>query len=88
MIAKEAAKNDTAIEINSSGLRKPVKEIYPSFDIIKLIRESGGIFTLGSDSHHPDDVAKDFEKSRELLLKAGVDKISYYRNRNRVEISL
>ncbi|MBP9021883.1 MAG: histidinol-phosphatase [Spirochaetes bacterium] len=88
LIAKEAAKNNTAIEINSSGLRKPVKEIYPSFDIIKLIKESGGIFTLGSDSHHPDDVAKDFDKSRELLLKAGVDKISYYRNRNRVEISL
>ena len=31
--------NDLATEINTAGLRKPVREMYPSEDILKLIKK-------------------------------------------------
>jgi len=59
------------VEINSSGLRKPAKEIYPSLAHLKLYRAQGVPITFGSDAHEPGDVGRDFDKSRELALAAG-----------------
>ena len=70
-VAEAFAKNKVLAEINTSGLRKPCQEIYPSLKFLKLLREAGVGITLGSDAHRPDDVGRDFQAALELAKQAG-----------------
>ncbi|MBF0569361.1 MAG: histidinol-phosphatase HisJ family protein [Candidatus Omnitrophica bacterium] len=69
------------IEINSSGLRKPVKEIYPSLHDLKIYREAGVPITFGSDAHKPAEVGQDFDKSHQLALAAGYKEYALLKGR-------
>ena len=69
------------IEINTSGLRKPVKEIYPSLDCLVIYREAGVPLTFGSDSHDPRDVGRDFDKGLALAKKAGYREYVVFKQR-------
>ncbi|MDP8264292.1 MAG: histidinol-phosphatase HisJ family protein [Candidatus Aceula lacicola] len=64
-------KTGVVIEINSSGLRKPVGEIYPSLSVLKIYCETGVPITFGSDSHAPDEVGFKFEQALGLARQAG-----------------
>jgi len=75
-----------AVEINTSGLRKPVKEIYPSENILSILSEMKIPLTLGSDAHTPTDVGRDFDSAKHLAEKYGNGKISIYSRRQRSEI--
>lgn len=66
-----ASKKNVLIELNTAGKRKPVREIYPSLDILKLIRKLGGSITLGSDAHNPNEVGLDFAEAASLAITAG-----------------
>lgn len=74
-LAQETARvfkeSGVAIEINTSGLRKPVKEIYPEISLLKIYRKNGVPIVFGSDAHAPGDVGADFDKARDLALEAG-----------------
>lgn len=76
------------IEINSGGLRKPVKEIYPSIEIIKRMAEIGIPITLGSDAHHPDQVAYRLHEAAELARQVGYDYITRFESRQKIFTSL
>ncbi|MCJ7651619.1 MAG: histidinol-phosphatase HisJ, partial [Candidatus Lokiarchaeota archaeon] len=52
-----AKKRDIVIEINTSGLRRPIKEQYPRVEIIKEMFNLGIDIVLGSDAHHPNEIA-------------------------------
>ncbi|MBF0478205.1 MAG: histidinol-phosphatase HisJ [Candidatus Omnitrophica bacterium] len=69
--AKVFKEANVAIEINTSGLRKPAKEIYPALWTLEIYAKAGVPIVFGSDSHTPDQVAKDFDKAKDLALKAG-----------------
>ncbi|MDP8266648.1 MAG: histidinol-phosphatase HisJ family protein [Candidatus Aceula meridiana] len=69
--AKAFKEAGVAVEINSSGLRKPVQEIYPSLAVLKILAETEIPITFGSDSHAPGDVGADFDKALELAKQAG-----------------
>ncbi|MBU4201115.1 MAG: histidinol-phosphatase HisJ family protein [Verrucomicrobia bacterium] len=60
-----------AIEINTSGLRKPVREIYPSAMLLALARERDIPICFGSDAHKPEEVGDRFEESLKLAREAG-----------------
>ena len=60
-----------AVEINTAGLRKPVKEIYPALDALKIYRQEKVWMTFGSDSHQPSEVGMDFDLARDWALAAG-----------------
>jgi histidinol-phosphatase (PHP family) len=77
-----------AVEINTSGLRKPIKEIYPSEQILEILHEYRIPLTLGSDAHSPSDVAKDFDIARQLVEKYGEGKISIFTRRQRGELKI
>lgn len=62
---KAIRSNDLCVEINTSGLRKPVKEMYPSEAILDIVHELGIPITLGSDAHAPEEVGRDFDKALE-----------------------
>ena len=59
------------MELNTSGLRKPVGEIYPSALIVSLARERDIPICFGSDAHSPQDVGKGFPAAVQLARDAG-----------------
>jgi len=70
-IFSAASGNNMAMELNTSGLRKPVREIYPSPEILKLAHKCNLMITLGSDSHAPNEVAANFADAVNLAKSAG-----------------
>lgn len=87
-VAKELKKSGMVFEINTSGLRKIAKEIYPAPLFVKELVEAKVPVTLGSDSHSPDEVGKDFDYAVSLLKSLGVDEIASFSKRKKVMVSL
>lgn len=87
-IAKSAAETETAIEINTAGIRKPVEEFYPSKDILKILIENNAPITLGSDSHIPEDAGRDINEAINILKELGCTKVSRFKNRKRYEVKI
>lgn len=85
---KVVKQSGMSVEINTSGLRKPVKEVYPSETVLKIVSGYGIPLTLGSDAHTPGDVGRDFDVARALVQKYGGGKISVYTKRQRSEMTL
>ncbi len=77
-----------AVEINTSGLRKPVKEMYPSEHILGILSEYAIPLTLGSDAHTPTDVGRDFDIAKGYVEKYGRGKISVFTKRERSEVNI
>lgn len=81
-------KKSLTIEINTSGLRKQIKEQYPSVKIIKKMHELDIPILLGSDAHHPDEVGFNFNNTIKLIKGIGYDQLAYFENRKRSFIEL
>ena len=76
-------KHDLTVEINTSGLRKKVKEQYPSINIIKKIYELGIPILLGSDAHKPEEIAYEFKSITKMLKNIGFNQIVHFEKRKR-----
>ena len=74
-------KTGVAVEINTSGLRKPVKEMYPAPACLKIYREAGVPLTFGSDAHDPKDVGRDFNKAVDLAKSVGYSEYIIFKQR-------
>jgi histidinol-phosphatase (PHP family) len=68
---KGALKGGAALELNTAGLRKECREIYPVPELVRLAAVKGVPITFGSDAHAPADVAKDFEAALRLAKESG-----------------
>ncbi|ODS30528.1 MAG: Histidinol-phosphatase [Candidatus Scalindua rubra] len=79
--AKVFKEYGVALEINTSGLRKPVNEIYPSCEILKLYREYDIPIVFGSDAHTPDDVGRDFDRAVSLARQVAYEEFVTFENR-------
>lgn len=79
-VIKEA---DAAIELNTSGWRKPVGECYPGPDILREAVELDIPITLGSDAHSPDLVGAGFQRALALLRECGCKHIAFFAERKR-----
>jgi len=66
-----ARKADVAIELNTAGLRKDCREIYPAPGILRLAHERGVPITFGSDAHAPEEVGMDFKAALALARSIG-----------------
>ncbi|MEW6181884.1 MAG: histidinol-phosphatase HisJ family protein [Bacillota bacterium] len=77
-----------AVEVNTSGLRQPVKEIYPHPEFMGICRRYGVPVTLGSDAHNPVEVGRNFEEALVLLHGAGYRESAVFENRRRTQRAL
>lgn len=76
-----------ALEVNSSGLRYPGAETYPSAAAVARYRELGGRrVVVGSDAHSRSSFAARLDESYRHLSAAGFDVLSFRRGAERVEI--
>jgi len=78
--------NGLCMEINTSGLRKKVEEVYPAESILQRAAELGIPLTTGSDAHKPQDVAADFDRAYSLIQKYGSGKVCIFSKRKREQI--
>ncbi|HWD91683.1 MAG TPA: histidinol-phosphatase HisJ [Verrucomicrobiae bacterium] len=66
-----AKKHNCALDVNTAGLRKDCKEIYPSRQILELALQKGVPITFGSDAHAPGEVGMNFKEAVELARSVG-----------------
>lgn len=82
--AMYAIKNsDMSIELNVAGYRKPIKEAYPSKELLQLAYDLNIPITFGSDAHKPEQVALYNDEIVEMAKSVGYTQCVYYRNRRK-----
>jgi histidinol-phosphatase (PHP family) len=85
---KEIKKSGMAVEINTAGLRKPVKEIYPSTELLEMIKDEGIDITFSSDAHKVEDVGYKIDEAIDIAKKLGFSEAVYFENRIKQKIKL
>jgi histidinol-phosphatase (PHP family) len=83
-----AARSGVAIELNTAGLRKDCREIYPSRAILAVARELAVPITFGSDAHAPGEVGADFPAAVELARSVGYTECLQFAERQRRVVPL
>lgn len=82
------AKAGISIELNTSGMRKPCAEFYPSDALLRKCIGASIPLTIGSDAHCSQDQGQFFEQAVALLLSMSCREVVSFTNRqtNRVLI--
>ena len=70
-LARRVADAKVIVELNTAGLRKPVGEIYPSVEWLRVLQAHGVPITFGSDAHRPHEVGADLAAAAEAARAAG-----------------
>ena len=74
-------KSGCAIELNTAGLRKDCREIYPSPEILRLAFQKGVPITFGSDARAPEEVGMSFVEAVQLARDVGFRERCQFANR-------
>lgn len=77
-----------AMELNASGLSKPVAEMFPSRRILSAAVERGIPLTVGSDAHDPLKLGEHLDQARALLHELGVRELATFEGRKRTMVPL
>ena len=74
---------DIAIELSTAGWRKPVNELYPSDEIIRLAMEKGIPFTTASDAHSHAQLGENYDRLAEKMSILGIREVCVYQKHKR-----
>jgi histidinol-phosphatase (PHP family) len=85
---KAARQKGAAMELNTAGLRKDCKEIYPSPKIVQMARDAGIPITFASDAHAPTEVGLNFGEAVALARGAGYTHCCRFTRRKREDVAL
>ena len=83
-----ARRHNVAMELNTAGLRKDCKEIYPNPQIVRMAAEAGVPITFASDAHAPGEVGADFTEAIALARSAGYTEWCRFTRRKREMVKL
>jgi histidinol-phosphatase (PHP family) len=79
----------TSLEMNTSGLRHPVRETYPTAETVARYRAMGGRrVTIGSDAHRAEAFAYGLEEGYRILARAEFEELTFRRDGSRITIPL
>ncbi len=78
-----AREHKLAIDVNTAGLRKECREIYPGPEFLKMAWEQGLPITFGSDAHAPGEVGANFAEAITLVRGAGYTHYCRFEERRR-----
>jgi len=77
-ICIEMARKNICMEINTSSLRKGLEEPMPGKEILSIYKSCGGKFvTVGSDAHHPGELAAGNAQAQELIDHFGFEEVIF-----------
>ncbi|MEM9883493.1 MAG: histidinol-phosphatase HisJ family protein [Planctomycetota bacterium] len=82
------AATGVAVEFNTSGWRKRLPEPSPGPRLLYEMARRRIPVTLGSDAHSPKRVGEHFRRALRLLDAAGYRRVSVFRQRQRIDLSL
>src|SRR3954471_829790 len=72
------ADRSLAIELSTAGWRKPVNELYPSDEIIRLAMEKGIRFTTASDAHSHAQLGENYGRLAEKMEQLGIREVCVF----------
>ncbi len=91
LLAKNALKaikeSNMVLEINVAGLRKPVKELYPSLPLLQEAYALDIPITFGSDAHSVEQVGFGYESALAMAKEVGYREVISFDNRHREIVS-
>ena len=82
------AQTGVAMELNTSGVNKAIREINPSPTMLTLMRARGIPVVLGADAHRPGRVADGYANALRTLQAAGYNEVSYFLDRKRQTVPI
>lgn len=68
------------VEMSTAGWRKPVNELYPQIEIIKMVRELNIPITTASDAHTAKDLAHSYDRLSKILMDCGFKQVAVFEN--------
>ena len=79
---KHCVERGLALELNTSAVRRSLKEVTPGIEILRWYTAMGGErVTLGSDAHRAVRVAEDFDVALDNLRAAGLKYVTQFEGR-------
>ena len=78
---KAIKKSGMVIELNAAGLRKPIKEIYPSQMLLEVAFEMNIPITFSSDAHAVEQVGFGYQETMLLAKSMGYTKAVTFKER-------
>lgn len=79
---------DLAIELSTAGWRKPINELYPSDEIIRLALEKKIPFTIASDAHSWAQLGENYERLAQKMNALGIREIFIFEKHRRISQTL
>jgi histidinol-phosphatase (PHP family) len=86
--AQVIAQNDICVEVNTAGLFRPCREMYPSKQLLEMLEQRNVPVTLASDAHRPEHVGRDLEKALDLIRTVGYREICTFEARKRKTVRI
>ena len=86
--ADAVAESGIVVDVNAAGLRKPIGEIYPSRDLLRMLHRRGVPIILSSDAHAPEEVAAGYDKSVKLVRDVGYREVVTFEDHERGALPL
>lgn len=77
-----------AFELNTAGLRKECREMYPAPDFLLLASEAGVPVLINSDAHSVGELGAGFQEALESLWAAGYTTTVRFERGRRIEVPL
>jgi histidinol-phosphatase (PHP family) len=77
---------DMTLELNVAGYRKPIKEAYPSKELLNEAFKLNIPITFGSDAHKPEQVGLFEDEIISLAKSVGYTQCVYYKDRKKIFI--
>ncbi|MGF7185110.1 histidinol-phosphatase (PHP family) [Desulfitispora alkaliphila] len=83
-VLKVIKKSNMAVEINTNGWHKPVKEVYPEEKILRACFSHGIPITTSSDAHRPEQVGRDIDKAIQIAKSIGYKEVATFSNKEMI----
>jgi histidinol-phosphatase (PHP family) len=77
-----------AFEINTAGIRKPIAEVYPTPEFLKLAHTARVPLVISSDAHATEEVAGYFGRAVTEATVAGYTQTAHFHQRERTLVDL
>ncbi|HEX3816950.1 MAG TPA: histidinol-phosphatase HisJ family protein [Chthoniobacterales bacterium] len=87
-VLSEIRTADLAMELSTAGWRKPVGELYPSDEIIRLAIAKGIPLTTASDAHSHVQQGENFERLAKKMTEFGIGEVCIFERHQRQVVAL
>ena len=87
-VVRVLRESEMAVELNTSGMDRPVKEFFPDQRFLALLYKYKIPVTLGSDAHAPSEVGRYFGEAVAQLKSVGYREVLTYEKRRRISVRL